>query len=348
MHVTLEQNMMQSNKNKTIVGFGEMLLRLNPGNYQKIQQANSFQASFSGAEANVIMSLSTLGHQTKFVTKVPSSALGTRVVRELASYQVDTSQIVYGNERLGIYFLEPGYGPRTSEVIYDRSHSAIACAKREDFNFDDILQNVDVLHISGVTPALSESLNQICQALIVEAKKRNIFVFYDSNYRSKLWNHSQAKQFMEAILPDVDAILLGILDFQYILEKSIPQGTVTQQLETLYDQLFQEYPNLQYAGSTKRTTHSMSDNSLQSFVYDGKQLHVSKEQRFDILDRVGGGDAFAAGFIHGIICGFSSDDIAEFANSASVLKHSIHGDINLATEADIIQFNKNGTQTIKR
>lgn len=331
-----------------ILGFGELLLRLNPPHYQKIQQASQFQVNYGGAEANVLMSLSNFGHQTKFVTKVPQHQVGKCAIKQLASFDVDTSEIIQSEGRLGIYFLEQGNGPRTSEVIYDRAHSCFAQAEVSDFDYEQMLTGVTHLCLSGITPALGASVAKSCYQLIVEAKKRQIFVSYDSNYRAKLWSHQEAKQFLEMILPYVDAAFLGVADFQYILQYAVPEGTIETQLTALYQELVHNYPNIHYLASTKRTVHSMSENSLQSLLYTQGELYISPEQRFQILDRVGGGDAFTAGVLHGIVSESSPQKIVEFANCASVLKHSIAGDVNLATREDVEAFWQHGTQTIKR
>ncbi|MGL5382525.1 MAG: PfkB family carbohydrate kinase [Culicoidibacterales bacterium] len=331
-----------------ILGFGELLLRLNPPHYQKIRQTSTFQAYYGGAEANVIMSLSCFGHQTKFISKVPTHQIGTCAIQQLASIGIDTSGIQQSDGRLGIYFLEQGHGARTSEVIYDRSHSCFSQAEVTDFNYHDILDDVTHVCLSGITPALSSTVAKSCYQLILEAKQRKIFVSYDSNYRSKLWTHREAKQFLEIILPLVDTIFLSVADFQYILEYDIPEGTTTEQLTQLYQQLLEKYPNIRYAAATKRTVHSMSENSLQALLYTDGKLYKSPEQRFQILDRVGGGDAFTAGILHGILSELSPQETVEFANSASILKHSIVGDINFVTRDDVEAFRQYGTQTIKR
>lgn len=331
-----------------ILGFGEIMLRLNPPQYQKIRQTAQFQVNYGGAEANVIMSLSCFGHQTKFVSKVPNNQLGISALQQLNSLGVDTAGVLQSEGRLGIYFLEQGHGTRTSEVIYDRANSCFAQATTHDFDYDELLQGVTHLCISGITPALSPNMALICEELIITAKSKNIFVSYDSNYRAKLWSHQQARKFIERILPFVDAVFLGVADFEYILNYPIPIGTIEEQLEQLYSKLVATYPNVQYAAATKRTVYSMSENALAAVFYNKGKLYVSPEQRFQILDRVGGGDAFTAGILHGIICEEKPQKIVEFATCASILKHSVSGDVNLASVDEVEAFWQYGTQAIKR
>lgn len=207
---------LESNSSNKILGFGEIMLRLTPTNCNKIIQSNSFDATYAGGEANVICSLSSFNHDTKMVTKLPKNSLGEKVIRDMRAFGVDTKDIVKGEGRLGIYFLETGHGSRNSEVIYDRKYSAISMASKDEFDIDKILNDVKLVHISGITPALSKDLYEFSLDLVKEAKKRNIIVSYDSNYRSKLRSLDEVSKFMKEILPFVDIAFLGILDFKNI------------------------------------------------------------------------------------------------------------------------------------
>ena len=334
--------------NKKILGFGEIMLRLTPPNNQKILQSNSFEAVYSGGEANVIASLSMFGHDTKFVTKLPDNHLGQKVLSKFRGYNVDISDIVTGEGRLGIYFSEIGHGLRSTEVIYDRKYSAISMADKSEFDIDKILDGVGFVHMSGITPALSKSLREFTIDFIKACKRRGILVSYDSNFRAKLWSLEEAREVLEEVMPLIDIAFLGHLDMINILQFEDKGLEFDENLNYLYSRLFEKYPNLKYAACTKRTVNSINNNSLKGYLFDGDRLIVSNEYNFDILDRVGGGDAFTAGVIHGILKEMSHEEIIEFGICASSLKHSILGDINIVDEQTVTSLMKNGLQNIKR
>lgn len=334
--------------NKKILGFGEIMLRLTPPNNQKILQSNSFEAVYSGGEANVIASLSMFGHDTKFVTKLPDNHLGQKVLSKFRGYNVDISDIVTGEGRLGIYFSEIGHGLRSTEVIYDRKYSAISMADKSEFDIDKILDGVGFVHMSGITPALSKSLREFTIDFIKACKQRGILVSYDSNFRAKLWSLEEAREVLEEVMPLIDIAFLGHLDMINILQFEDKGLEFDENLNDLYSRLFEKYPNLKYAACTKRTVNSINNNSLKGYLFDGERLIVSNEYNFDILDRVGGGDAFTAGVIHGILKEMSHEEIIEFGICASSLKHSILGDINIVDEQTVTSLMKNGLQNIKR
>ena len=334
--------------NKKVLGFGEIMLRLSAPNNQKIIQANSFDAVYGGGEANVVASLATFGHNTKFITKLPNNALGDKVIRDLKSYNVDTSDILQGDGRLGIYFLEIGYGLRSNEVIYDRKYSAISMMNKSEFNIENILKDVKMVHLSGITPALNKELFDLTIDIAKYCKKNNIEVSFDSNYRANLWSLEEAKLFLEEILNYVDIAFLGSLDMTNILKYEDLNLEFEDNLKRLYEKLFEKYPNIKYASCTKRSVHSINNNSLKGYLYDGKNLYVSNEYKFDILDRVGGGDAFTAGILHGILDNLSKKEIVEFGTCAGAIKHSIRGDINIVDKESIINLIEKGLQNIKR
>ncbi|SCI30003.1 5-dehydro-2-deoxygluconokinase [uncultured Clostridium sp.] len=325
------------------------MLRLTPTNFQRVIQAQEFDATYAGGEANVVCSLSMFGHNTKLVTKLPDNALGDKVIRSMSSFGVDTKDVLRGEGRLGIYFLEQGFGVRNSNVIYDRQYSSISLAKKEEFNFDNILNGVKMLHISGITPALSSNLYEISVELIKTAKEKGILVSYDSNYRSKLWSLEEARSFMLEILPFVDIAFLGILDFINILKYDvIEEETFESKLKDLYSELFKQYPNIKFASCTKRTVKSVNNNLLQGFFFDGKTLSASRVHDIDILDRVGGGDAYTAGILHGILTNMNSNEIVEFGTCAGALKHSIKGDINMVDLEQVQALMNSGIENINR
>ena len=325
------------------------MLRLTPTNFQRVIQAEEFDATYAGGEANVICSLSMFGHNTKLITKLPDNVLGDKVIRAMNSFGVDTKDILRGEGRLGIYFLEQGFGVRNSNVIYDRQYSSISMAKKEEFDFEKILKGVKMVHVSGVTPALSSNLYDISLELIKAANERGILVSYDSNYRSKLWSLEEARKFMLEVLPFVNIAFLGILDFVNILEYKVSEEkNLEAKLSDLYNELFEKYPNIKFAACTKRTVKSVNNNLLQGFFFDSKKLNSSRIYNVDILDRVGGGDAFTAGILHGILTNMDGSQTAEFATSASALKHSIKGDINMVDLEQVEILMNCGIENINR
>ena len=324
------------------------MLRLTPPNNQKILQSNSFEAVYSGGEANVIASLDMFGHDTKFVTKLPDNHLGQKVLSKFRGYNVDISDVVTGEGRLGIYFSEIGHGLRSTEVIYDRKYSAISMADKSEFDIDKILDGVGFVHMSGITPALSKSLREFTIDFIKACKERGILVSYDSNFRAKLWSLEEAREVLTEVMPLIDIAFLGHLDMINILQFEDKGLEFDENLKDLYGRLFEKYPNLKYAACTKRTVNSINNNSLRGYLYDGEELIVSNEYTFDILDRVGGGDAFTAGVLHGIFKNMKHEEIIEFGICASSLKHSILGDINIVDEDTVVSLMKNGLQNIKR
>lgn len=324
------------------------MLRLTPPNNQKILQSNSFEAVYSGGEANVIASLAMFGHDTKFVTKLPDNHLGQKVLSKFRGYNVEISDVVTGEGRLGIYFSEIGHGLRSTEVIYDRKYSAISMADKSEFDIDKILDGVGFVHMSGITPALSKSLREFTIDFIKACKERGILVSYDSNFRAKLWSLEEAREVLTEVMPLIDIAFLGHLDMINILQFEDKGLEFDENLKDLYGRLFEKYPNLKYAACTKRTVNSINNNSLRGYLYDGEELIVSNEYTFDILDRVGGGDAFTAGVLHGIFKNMKHEEIIEFGICASSLKHSILGDINIVDEDTVVSLMKNGLQNIKR
>lgn len=335
-------------KNKKILGFGEIMLRLTPPNNQKIIQANSFDAVYSGGEANVIASLAMFGHDTKFVTKLPNNYLGQKVINKFRGYNVDVNDIILGEGRLGIYYSEIGHGLRSTEVIYDRKYSAISMASKEEFNLNKMLEDVGIVHLSGITPALSKELYNFIIKLVKTCKNKGILVCYDSNYREKLWSIDEAGELFKEILPYIDIAFLGYLDMVNILKFKDKNLEFEENLEDLYRRLFEKYPNLKYAACTKRTVNSINNNSLKGYLFNGEKLLKSNEYTFDILDRVGGGDAFTAGILHGILKEMNEERIVEFGICASSLKHSIIGDINIIDEDTVNSLIDSGLCNIKR
>lgn len=331
-----------------ILGFGEIMLRLAPVERTTIETSNICSMYYGGAELNVISSLSLFGNNTKFLTTLADNNIGKGALRNLKSFDINTELIGFKEGRMGLYFLEEGHGVRKSKVIYDRKDSAFSKLESKELNFDKILKNIDMIHITGITPALSKELREATLDLVKEAKKRNILVSYDSNYRSKLWSYEECGAFLEEILNYVDIAFLGILDCTNLLNMNLTSENHEETLKDGYLKLTDRYRNLKYLASTKRDVLSSANNNLRGYIFKDGILEKSKKYNFDILDRVGGGDAFVAGTLNEILKNKDLKEIIEFGTCASVVKHSHKGDINLAREEEVYDLIENGIQSISR
>lgn len=337
------------NKNNVVLGVGEIMMRLTPKEKELLKTSNSFDESYGGGEGNVICSLANFGHKTRFFTKLPENDLGRKALKTFKERDVEINDVIFGEGRLGIYFLEEGHAVRNSKVIYDRAYSAFSMIKNKEINYEKILEGVKILHISGITPALSDELKEITLNLVKLAKEKSIVVSYDSNYRAKLWSYESCGSFLKEVLNYVDIAFLGHLDIINLLGYNYEfKGNHEEDLKALYDMLNKNYPNIKYILSTKRKIESANKNSLKGYLYNKGEIISSKEYSFDILDRVGGGDAFSAGALHGIIKGMKFKDIIEFAIASSVLKHSYKGDVNHCNIEDVESFIEKGVEAIGR
>ena len=323
-----------------IVTLGEMMLRLSTGGHERFIQAKKFDVVYGGGEANVAASLAQWGHDAYFVSKLPKHEIGQAALNYLATYQVKTDYVARGGERIGIYFLESGAAMRPSKVIYDRSKSAIALATIDDFNFDTIFKDAAWFHWSGITPALSPSAQQIVELACQKAKAAGAMISVDLNYRKKLWTKEEAQRVMKPLMKYVDVCIGNEEDATLVLGYQ-PQNVNIHQGEldiASYKDIFKEMKQtfgFKMIASTLRESHSASKNGWSALLYDGTKFYTSKHYMIEpIIDRVGGGDAFAAGLIHGLLKGNPQEAI-EFAVAASALKHTIPGDFNSVSEAEV-------------
>ncbi len=326
-----------------IVTLGEIMLRLStPGN-EKFIQADEFDVCYGGGEANVAVSLANYGHEAVYVTKVPSNPIGECAVAALRKMNVDTKYIARGGERLGIYFLETGSAMRPSTVVYDRAHSSISEAVAEDFDFDEIFAGADWFHFTGITPAISDAAATLTEAALKVAKAKGITVSCDLNYRKKLWSPEKAQKIMTHLMQYVDVCIGNEEDAEKVLGFK-PEGTNITSGELVlvgYQDIFRrmvEKFNFKYVISSLRESYSASDNGWSACMYDrdAKEFYHSKKYRISpIVDRVGGGDSFAAGVICGLADGLDAKQALEFGVAASALKHTIPGDFNLVSRKDV-------------
>ena len=325
---------------KRIVTFGEIMLRLAPEGYLRFFQNDTMQATFGGGEANVAVSLANYGMDASFVTKLPAHAIGQGAVNSLRGLGVDTKDIVRGGDRVGIYFLEKGASQRGSVCIYDRAHSAIQEAKREDFDWDKIFDGADWFHFTGITPALGENLVEICIDACKAAKAKGVKISCDLNYRGKLWTRAQAREAMTKLCEYVDVCISNEEDAKDVFgieaeNTDIYGGKLDKEgYKSVAKQLMDTF-KFEKVAITLRSSISANDNDWAGMLYDGENYRFSKEYHLHIVDRVGGGDSFGGGLIYSLLSGKDSQSAIEFAVAASALKHSIEGDYNRVTVAEV-------------
>lgn len=323
-----------------IITFGEIMMRLNPYGYRRIVQADDFEASFAGGEANVAVSLSQYGDDAFFVSKVPSHEVGQACINSLRRYGVNTDYVIRGGERLGIYFVEKGASQRPSKVIYDRASSAISLATREDFDWPSIFKGADWFHWTGITPAIGDNLPGICLDACRAAKERNITISCDLNYRKKLWTKEQARETMKKLIPYVDVCIANEEDAADVFgitadNTDVESGNLSKEgYISVAKQICEQY-GCKKVAITLRSSISASVNKWAGMLYDGNDAFFSKEYTINIVDRVGGGDSFGGALIHALLKGYDSKEAIEFAVAASCLKHTIEQDFNLVTEAEV-------------
>ncbi|MGO3790230.1 MAG: sugar kinase [Enterococcus gilvus] len=328
-----------------VVCLGEIMMRLSAEVGTRLNKAHQFDVFYGGGEANVAVSLANYGHQVQFASKIPDNSFGEAVTQHLRSYGVGTEYLLKGNGRLGSYYVEQGVSQRGTKVIYDRSTSAFAQMAAVEWVGPELFDGADIFHISGITPALSESWQQLTLELVQQAKKAGCNISFDSNYRKNLWTQKEAGAFLRKILPFVDYCSAGKLDAIHLL--GIPE---TDASITYYYQKMQEmYPAIKAFYSTHRQVHSSSVNELQGTLFAGVACYTSKQHMIDpIVDRIGGGDAFTGGILHGLLKERSPEEIIEFATAASVLKHSVKGDCNQFSEKDVLTFAESESAKIER
>ena len=327
-----------------VVTFGELMLRLAPEGYLRFVQADKFTVTFGGGEANVAVSLANYGVDAAFVSKLPNNDIGQAAVNSLRRFGVDTSKIVRGGDRIGIYFLEKGASQRPSKVIYDRAASAIALAKREDFDWDKIFEGVDWFHFTGISPALSDSAAEITLDAVKAAKAKGITVSCDLNYRKKLWTKAKAKEVMTSLMPYVDVLIANEEDSADVFgikadDTDISKGALNKEgYKSVAKKLVDAF-GFKYVAITLRGSISANDNKWSAMLYNGKDYFFSKEYMIHIVDRVGGGDSFGGGLIYGML-NFKEDSqkVIEFAVGASCLKHSIEGDYNMVSVDEVLKL----------
>lgn len=323
-----------------IVTLGEIMLRLSPEGNSRFVQVDSFDIIWGGGEANVAVSCANYGHNAYFVSKLPKHEIGQAAVNALRRYGVNTDFIARGGDRVGIYYCETGASMRPSKVIYDRAHSAIAEAKPEDFDFDAIMEGADWFHWSGITPAISDAAAELTRLACEAAKRHGVTVSVDLNFRKKLWTTEKAQQVMRPLMKYVDVCIGNEEDAELCLgfkpDADVEAGeTSAEGYRGIFRAMAEEF-GFKYVVSTLRESFSATHNGWKAMIYNGTDFYESR--RYDInpiVDRVGGGDSFSGGLIHGLLTMSTQGEALEFAVAASALKHTVPGDFNLVSIAEV-------------
>lgn len=323
-----------------IVTMGEIMLRLSPQGNDRFIQSESFRIIPGGGEANVAISLANYGHDAYFVSKLPKHEIGQIAVNAMRRYGVNTDFIARGGERVGLYYAETGASMRPSKVIYDRAHSSIAEAQPADWNFDEIFEGADWFHWSGITPAISDASAECLKQACICAKKHGVKISVDLNFRKKLWTSEKAISIMRPLMQYVDVCIGNEEDAELCLgfkpDADVEGGdTNAAGYEGIFRQMKEQF-GFEYVVSTLRESFSATHNGWKALIYDGKEFYQSK--RYDInpiIDRIGGGDSFSGGLIHGLLTKATQGEALEFAVAASALKHTINGDFNLVSTEEV-------------
>ncbi len=328
-----------------VVCFGEIMGRLNPEGYLRIGQAKKLELSFAGGEANVAVSLANYGLDADFVTKLPDNDLSKAVIRDLKGYGVGVSNIVFGGDRLGMYYVEKGASQRASKVIYDRKYSSISMAENGDFDWNEIFDGATWFHFTGITAALSKNCVDICKKALKEAKRRNITVSCDLNYRKNLWSPDEAKSTMTELMEFVDICIANEEDAEKVFgikadDTNVSEGAISHQGYIEVAEKLVEKFGFDKVAITLRGSLSASDNTWAAMLYTGGESFFSKTYKIHIVDRVGGGDSFVGGLLYALISEFGSQKAVEFAVAASCLKHTIEFDFNQVSVEEVERLMK--------
>ena len=345
------------------ITIGEIMLRLTPPNYEKIRMTHSFEASYGGSEANIALALANLGVDSTFFSVVPNNSVGKSAIRMLRSNDVHCTPVILSTpeetptHRLGSYYLETGYGIRPSKVIYDRKNSAITEYDFSKVDLGALFEGFSWLHLSGITPALAPNCRDLIMNSLKIAKEKGLTVSFDGNFRSKLWTWKEARDFCTQCLPYVD-VLLGIEPYHLWRDEEdhskgdvkdgVPMQLSYEQQDEIFQAFVSRYPNIKCIGRHVRYAHSGTENSLKAFLWYKNHTFESRLFTFNILDRVGGGDAFASGLIYAMMHNYKPMDMVNFAVASSVIKHTIRGDANITDDVESIRNLMNMNYDIKR
>ena len=325
---------------KKLVGFGDYMLRLNPAGYRRFIQANQFEVNYTGAEANVCVSLAMMGIETDFVTRLPDNDIAVAGIAELRKFNVGTDHIAHGGERMGVFYVEKGASQRPSKVVYDRKGSSIATCAYEDFDWDAIFEGATNFHMTGITPALSKTIPEVCIKACKKAKEKGLIISCDLNYRKNLWTEAEAKACMTQIMPYIDLLVANEEDAEKVLgikarDTDVTSGKLNREAYVdVAEQICQTYATAMVAVTLRRSI-SASDNEWSAMLYTDGKPYFSKKYMIHLVDRVGGGDSFSAGLLYGLMNDYGPQEAIEYAAAASCLKQTIEQDFNLSTADEV-------------
>lgn len=325
---------------KKMVGFGDYMLRLNPEGYLRFLQADRFVVNYTGAEANVCVSLAMMGMHAAFVTRLPENDIAAVGVAQLRKLGVDTRHIVYGGDRMGVFYVEKGASQRPSKVVYDRKYTSIATCSYEDFDWDAIFDGATHFHMTGITPALSKTIPEVCIQACRKAKELGLTVSCDLNYRKNLWTEAEAKACMTQLMPYIDVLTANEEDAEKVLgirarDTDVTAGRLSREgYIDVAKQISAAYGTKMVAVTLRRSI-SASDNEWSAMLYTGGQAYFSKTYSIHLVDRVGGGDSFTAGLLYGLMNEYGPQETIEYAAAASCLKQTMELDFNLSTAEEV-------------
>jgi 2-dehydro-3-deoxygluconokinase len=323
-----------------VVTFGEIMLRLSTERHLRFSQAKAFAATYGGGEFNVAVSLANYGIPVEFITRLPENEIGACALKEMRKFNVESKNVIYGGDRLGLYYLETGAGTRGSNVVYDRANSSMATIEKGSIDWESVLKDATWFHWSGITPALSQAAAEECLEAIKVAHKLGITISSDLNYRSKLWQYGKEPNQVMPELLKYSNIISGDIDTAFFMlgkDQVNPNYQNETSLPVLYDQLFKICPNLKIVATTLRYSVSASHQRIGGILYDGKTIYTADiKEVTPVVDRVGSGDAFMGGLIYGLLKDYNNKQRAlNIAVAACCLKHTISGDYNLITLNEI-------------
>ncbi|BAE85094.1 sugar kinase [Desulfitobacterium hafniense] len=331
-----------------VVTFGELMLRLSPPGYLRFVQTDSFSATFGGSEANVAVTLAQFGLDVSFITKLPSHEIGQLAVNSMRRYGVDTSHILRDGSRIGVFYLEKGASQRGSKVIYDRENSAIALAKADEFNWEEIFMDAEWFHFSGISPALGDNMANLCRIACKKANSLGIPISCDLNYRKKLWTREQAHKVMTELMEYVDVCIANEEDAEDVFgikpkHGLASAGVIDKESYQEVARMLVDRFGLKLAAITLRRSFSATHNQWSSILYNGKEFIHSKSYDIHLVDRVGGGDSFSGALLYGILEKFELSKALDFATAASCLQQTIEGDFNLISFDEVLSLVEGNT-----
>ena len=325
-----------------LLAFGEIMARMTTHGHERIRQARDYTMYFAGSEANVAVCLAQFGEEAAFVTKLPDNDLGEAAVRSLRAMGVDTSAILRGGPRMGLFFAEQGASCRSGKVIYDRAGSAIATADPSEFDWDTLLEGCTCLHLTGITPALSENCAQMCLDAARAARKQDVCVSCDINYRAALWSCERAGRVLSELMPYVDIAIANeehlrkLFGIYPLPEQMGEDGELTDKGYAVLAARFADQFDIPVVAMTLRRTRSAEDNRIRGMIYSRNRAVFSRWYDLHIVDRFGGGDAFTAGLLYGILNDMTNAKAVEIAAASSALKHTVESDYNDVTLDEVL------------